>query len=148
MESLSSEEFFHASTTPLEIGTVLQGRGGGCGEEVEELLDSTRPRHAFPRHESVFKVNDIGTLDAVVSSYEHVYAVNPRGAIQRYDAIWLDRLLSGFSGTDNNIEFPEADQSRFAQGYWSGEPCPLLAGERTSWEYLCASATVEEKIEV
>lgn len=140
------EEFYHGSKNHLEIGTVLEARGDGCGEEIEELLEQYRPARSFNRKSCVYMVGDMRTLDTVLPDYTYVYVVEPNSDVQRYDAIWLDRLFSGFSGIDNGFAFPEEDQRRIVEGYWSGQPCPRMPGEQVSWEYLCHSATVVEEI--
>lgn len=141
------DEFFHASREPLKIGTVLEYRGGsGMDLEVEEILERFRPAHCRSR-KCVYLVNDLSALDTVVAYYNHLYIVEPESDLERYDAVWLNRIWSGLAAQDNGEEFSDEEQRRIALGYWSGAPCPRIIGEDVAWEFLCDAATIVEEIE-
>jgi len=141
------DEFFHASSTPLEIGTTLEYRGGsGMDMQIEEILERYRPADCRNR-KCVYVVTDIRALDTVVAHYEHLYVVDPQSELERYDAVWLNRIWSGLAMQDNGTEFTPDEEAKWANGYWSGQPCPREHGEQVAWEFLCDSAIVVEEIE-
>lgn len=142
------EEFFHASLNHLPVGTVLEYRGtSGMDMEVEEILERYRPSHCRSR-KSVYVVNDIRALDTVLAQYDFLYVVEPEGELERYDAVWLNRIWQAMAAEDNgDAEFTDEMKRTLALNYWSGKPCPLQVGEELAWEFLCQSAIIVEEIE-
>ena len=115
--------------------------------EVEEILERYRPSHCRSR-KSVYVVNDIRALDTVLAQYDFLYVVEPEGELERYDAVWLNRIWQAMAAEDNgDAEFTDEMKRTLALNYWSGKPCPLQVGEELAWEFLCQSAIIVEEIE-
>jgi hypothetical protein len=137
---------YHGSRERLDIGTVLRPREGGYMSlpdediaSVEDILEKHRPEGKIPRHESVFMLDDPGRIEKAGGRGDHVYVVEPIGAVEASDLGWYAELSVYW------IDMPEDERRGFAEGYWSGDPFP--GRKKNLYEYRTRAAEVVGNIE-
>jgi hypothetical protein len=147
-----SRTYYHRSTTPLSVGTVLSGNGlPNNVKEIEEAFEQRRPSGCLSRLKSVFMTTEPASkLDGVHGDY--VYRVQPSAPVQRHDNVWYGNvqganLKEKYKGTSDEkyvARFQDWNAKTIkdnADAYWSSK-----ASENPRWEYLSSEAEVKELI--
>ena len=137
----------HGSRNALAIGTVLLPQGSdldGLDDDIEEILEAARPASCPRRGHVVYMARNLRTLENVARNSEFIYEVEPIGEIIRLDGAWVNRIWELFADNEGNQNKIVMDRARqYAEGYWSGRPCPKYQPfEETIWEYMASSARV------
>lgn len=136
------QSYFHISQDKLAVGTELRSKGvPHLADAIEDVLESLRPEDKLSRSAAVYLLDHADFSKSGVP-YEkgYVHLVEPVGAVQKHDAVWIGRIqrrkrFEKFAKT----ALPPRDlpDAQLASNYWSGEATP-----HPEWEYLAASARV------
>jgi hypothetical protein len=141
-------EFFHRSTKPLDVGTILRPRGLlNNNDEIETVFEDARPPGLLSRLTAVFMTGDVRSrLNGVNGSY--VYRVMPTGLVEVHDNVWYGEVqkadLKRKHKSNLIAGYPEWRPdvlAAFAERYWTG-----AASTAPNWEYLASSAEVLELV--
>lgn len=142
-------EFFHRSTKPLDVGTILRPTGLLNNDaEIELVFEDARPPGLLSRFSAVFMTGDVRSrLNGVHGIY--VYRVVPSGLVEVHDNTWFGEVqkaaLKRKHASDLLARYPEWKPEvlgTFAERYWSG-----AASSVPNWEYLASSAEVLNLVE-
>jgi len=132
--------FFHGSYDPVDVGTVMTGRGDAYENDWKHtdfyaVLEDNRPDGKLAHRDAVFLVDNVDDLDNAGAPTEFILEVSPSGPPSRHDMGWSSRisclLSEGFAADSPHVK-------KAAAGYWSGEPFD----HDSVWEYLVESVTV------
>lgn len=146
--SFSSGQFLHGSLDELEPGTILTPRGdamAGVDSDIEDVLEANRPAQHPRRNAVIYMASDLRTLENVARAADYIYLVKPLSTPLRLDGSWVNRIWTLFAQNEDDLDNPKivAEASLYAQGYWSGKPCPAYQpGHEAIWEYMASSAEV------
>jgi hypothetical protein len=152
VESSRIEHFLHGSANELEPGLVLTPRGSGMAGvdgDIEDLLEKNRPAQHPRRDAVIYMAADMRTLENVARDADYIYLVKPLTSPLRLDGSWVNRIWSLFAQNEDDLDNPEivAEATRYAQGYWSGKPCPAYQpAHEAIWEYMALSAEVISEV--
>jgi hypothetical protein len=138
-----SQRYFHGSRKIFPVGFTLTPQSDGYLSyedviETERIIEHFRPTHMLSRSKAVFMVDDASMIDYVGGYDDHVYEVEPIGAVKRHNLAWYSEI--GMSEIDIN----DPSIKLAAENYWNGVD---YTNERHSlWEYLSPSAKIVKVI--
>ena len=136
--------FFHGSTTPLAIGTVLHG--GRRKGPVEDLLEAYGPS-SMSYADMVFmteRPSDVAGAMPAVDAW-HVYEVEPMGRVLGpFDSGWFQEIAAAASrrGLLDTDLSKRQSFAKMADAYWRGAPSPTPGVH----EYIAAEAKVVREV--
>lgn len=108
---------YHGSVEPMEVGTVLVGRGASCGDdETEARLEAMRPDGMIARGEALFLAFAEDDIDALGGYVDSVMVVETDGPVERSDLAWATACQIALETGD----MVRADAC--AAAYWAGTP--------------------------
>jgi hypothetical protein len=141
--------YFHRSSTRLQIGQVLTGRGLPKNPvRLEDAFEGGRPADLISRREAVFMADaPIGGLHGVSGGF--VYIVEPALPVLRLDNRWVGKLQQAllaekYDGREGLRAYPKWTPTFVddcVRSYWSG-----AASSEPSWEYISRQARVVQLV--
>lgn len=145
-------KFFHRSSTVLDLGAKLTGRGlPNNSAAIEAAFEARRPAACLSRLHAVFMTtNPDLSLDGIHGG--HVYRVEALGPVEMRDNTWYGEVQKAelklkYRGTSTErliYHYPDWSDDlleQCADGYWSGRPL-----RSPNWEHLTLCAKVVELI--
>lgn len=135
----AAPKLYHGSRGHFDPGFVLkpQVAADAFDEDVapvEDIMEKHRPEGKIPRRESVFMVDDPERVEQAGGYEDHVYIVEPIGAVEASDLGWYGELSVYW------MDMPDDERRGLAEGYWSGDPFP--GRPRSLYEYRARAAEV------
>ena len=132
--------YFHGSMDPLDLGTVMKGRGpeyekSWGGTDFYRILETSRPEHGLAHACAVFAVGHPDDIDLAGGGTEWVFELEPLGPVSRHDINWsseISMLLSDGHAAES-LEIAQA-----AKNYWAGMP----HSSGPVWECLMPAARI------
>jgi len=136
--------YFHGSSHPAALGTILRGRGAAYeaewkGTDFYAALETHRPAQMIPHKEAVFMCAQ-EDIDNCGGSIEIIYELRPQGHVSRHDMNWSSEISCMLAdGADTDA--PSVVEA--ARAYWQGK----AHDNDQVWEYLARSAQVLRVVE-
>ena len=141
--------YYHGSTKPLRIGTVLMpGKGGGLQSAPimkthEGLFEQAKPSDKISRMKCVFMCDSPqDVLRAGGGAY--VYEVQPLGQVDKSDQAWYG--IAGWPETGMQHSLQDPDTFDVVMNYWQGVPYP--DPREHLWEYRTLAAKVLRQVKI
>jgi hypothetical protein len=139
---------YHASRTPLDVGTILAPRAENLLDaDIEIALDHVRPHGMIGRRTAVYATPTLSALEHVTAGHDYHYRVEISDFVL-LDHSWANRVWRIFA---ESHEPPTADAHRriaiLAAQYWTGRRA--VADPLTPYapEFLCRSARILEALD-
>lgn len=143
---------YHASRTPLALGTVLEPRAQNLLDgDIEVALEASRPETRLARHAAVYAAFDVRHLENLTAGCDHIYRVEVRDGIV-LDHAYANRIWHLYAEHENRMtDAVHATVARLARGYWSGRRAPFYGRSALMCPYapeiLCREARVVAEVD-
>lgn len=143
---------YHASRTPLAIGTVLKARAENLLDaDIEAAIEAVRPATRIARHAAVYATPALRHLESLTAGCDYVYQVEVNDGVV-LDHAYANRIWQLFAEHENRMtETVSETIARLARGYWTGKRAPFYGRNALLCPYapeiLCRQARVVAEVD-
>lgn len=143
---------YHASRTPLAVGTILEPRAQNLLDaDIEAALEAARPQNRIGRAAAVYATTDLHHIENLTAGCDHVYSVEVEDGIV-LDHAYANRVWNLFASHEGRMTPAILNQvAMLARGYWTGGRAPFFGEAALLWPYapeiLCRRARVVAAID-
>jgi hypothetical protein len=91
------QHYYHGSSNPLPVGTVLKPRGEQYQQDWQDtdfywVLERYLPSDQLPHSQSVFMVADPDDVELAGGATDWMFTVKPLGPVQPHDLNWSSEI--------------------------------------------------------
>lgn len=133
-----TRQFYHGSSDPLPVGTVLTPRdnyeANWSNTDFYAVLEHFRPPHMLAHKNAVFMCDNPDDIDNAGGGTDWLFTVQPLGPVERHDLNWGSEVSMLVSDDPDDLDAIQ----QAAENYWNGVP----HHDETVWEYLTPSARI------
>ncbi len=139
---------YHASRTPLALGTILTARGENLLDgDIEDTIEAARPKSTLGRREAIYAAPNRAVLEHLTAGHDYLYRIEITDFIL-LDHAWANRIWSIFAESHDPPDAAATGRiANLARHYWSGRRAPETPLIPYAPEYLCRTGRIVESLD-